>query len=55
LIAADVNMKAISTYLGHASVKITLDLYGHLLPNAERESARRLQAFLDQSVAAAPP
>jgi integrase len=29
-IAAGVNAKALSTYLGHASIQITLDRYGHL-------------------------
>ena len=30
LIAAGVNSKAVSTYMGHASITITLDRYGHL-------------------------
>lgn len=46
MIAADVNVKAISTYMGHASVKITLDRYGHLMPNSEEEAAARLDAYL---------
>jgi len=46
MIAADVNVKAISTYMGHASVKITLDRYGHLFPNSEAEAAERLDAYL---------
>ena len=46
MIAADVNVKAISTYMGHASVKITLDRYGHLFPNSEMEAAERLDAYL---------
>ncbi|HEX2161413.1 MAG TPA: tyrosine-type recombinase/integrase [Thermoleophilaceae bacterium] len=48
MIAADVNIKALSTYMGHTSVTTTLDLYGHLLPNAEDEAADRLQSFLDR-------
>jgi integrase len=32
LIAAGVNIKAVSTFMGHASVTITLDRYSHLLP-----------------------
>jgi site-specific recombinase XerD len=31
-IAAGVNLKALSTFMGHARIAITLDLYGHLLP-----------------------
>ena len=47
MIAAGVNTKALSTYLGHASITITLDRYGHLLPGNEREAAD----LLDQLVA----
>jgi integrase len=46
MIAAGVNVKAISTYMGHASVKITLDRYGHLMPNSEEEAAARLDEYL---------
>jgi integrase len=35
MIAAGVNAKALSTYLGHGSVTITLDRYGHLFPGNE--------------------
>lgn len=49
MIAADVNIKQLSTFMGHASVAITLDRYGHLLPNAEQEAAARLQAYLERS------
>lgn len=30
MIAAGVNAKALATYMGHASVTITYDRYGHL-------------------------
>ena len=39
MIAAGVNAKALSTYMGHASITITLDRYGHLFPGAEDEAA----------------
>lgn len=48
MIASGVNIKAVSTYMGHAQVSITLDLYGHLMPNAEAEAAKQLQAYLDR-------
>jgi integrase len=32
LIDAGANAKAISTYMGHASISITFDRYGHLMP-----------------------
>ena len=31
-IAAGLNAKTLSTYLGHATITITLDRYGHLMP-----------------------
>jgi integrase len=46
MIAAGVNAKALSSYLGHATVAITLDRYGHLLPGSESEAAARLDALL---------
>jgi integrase len=46
LIAAGVNTKAISTYMGHASVTITLDCYGHLMPGNEAEAAELLDGYL---------
>lgn len=45
-IAAGLNPKALSTYLGHASVTITFDRYGHLFPGAESEAADQLDAYL---------
>jgi integrase len=47
MIAAGVNVKALSTFMGHAKVAITLDLYGHLLPGSEDEAAGLLDAYLD--------
>jgi integrase len=49
LIAAGVNAKATSTYMGHASVQITYDRYGHLMPGAEEEAAGLLDAYLLRS------
>jgi integrase len=46
MIAAGVNAKALSTYMGHASVTFTYDRYGHLLPGNEGEAARLLDAYL---------
>jgi len=50
MIAAGVNAKALSTYMGHASVMITLDRYGHLMPGNERGAAALLDAFLKRSL-----
>lgn len=46
MVAAGVNAKALSTFMGHATVGITLDLYGHLLPGSEAEAADLFDAFL---------
>jgi integrase len=46
MIAAGVNAKAVSTYMGHASVGFTLDRYGHLFPGAEGEAEGLLDTYL---------
>lgn len=43
MIAAGVNAKALATYMGHSSIKITFDLYGHLMPGSEAEAADLLE------------
>jgi hypothetical protein len=50
MIAAGVNAKAISSFLGHADIAITFDVYGHLMPGSEAEAAGRLEALLARSV-----
>jgi integrase len=49
MIAAGVNAKALSTYMGHATIAITLDRYGHLMPGNEGEAAGLLDAYLDRA------
>jgi integrase len=39
-IAAGLNAKTLSTYLGHAAITITLDRYGHLMPGSEGDVGR---------------
>jgi integrase len=46
MIAAGVNAKALSEFMGHATIAITFDLYGHMLPGAHDEAAGLLDAFL---------
>ena len=46
MIGARVNAKALSTYMGHAMIGITLDRYGHLMPGNEDEAAGMLDAYL---------
>lgn len=46
MIAAGVNAKALSTFMGHATISITLDRYGHLMPGSEAEAADLLDTYL---------
>lgn len=52
MIAAGVNAKALSTYMGHAGIAVTIDRYGHLMPGNEDEAAAMLDAYLDRADAA---
>ena len=49
LIAAGVNAKAITAYLGHASIQTTFDLYGHLMPGNENEAVALVDAYLERA------
>lgn len=51
MIAAGVNAKALSTYMGHASITITLDRYGHLMPGNEKDAAGLLDTYLRDNCA----
>jgi len=53
LLAAGVPVKVVQERLGHARPGITLDVYGHVLPGAGREAARRVDAILGGTDAAA--
>ena len=50
MIAAGVNAKALSTFMGHANIAITMDLYGHLMPGSQAEAATLLDAYLAREV-----
>ena len=50
LIAAGVNAKAITAYLGHASIQTTFDLYGHLMPGNEDEAVALVDAYLERAI-----
>ena len=51
-IAAGVNAKALSTFLGHSSISITLDRYGHLMPGSEDEAAALVDTYLERATGA---
>ena len=43
LLAAGVDIKTISEMMGHSSIQITMDLYGHLLPGRKKDALNRLK------------
>lgn len=49
MIAAGVNAKALSVFVGHSSIQVTFDLYGHLMPGGEAEAAALLDAYLERA------
>jgi len=49
MIAAGVNARALTTYMGHSSVTVTYDRYGHLMPGNEDEAAALLDAYLERA------
>jgi integrase len=38
----------IKEQLGHSSIKITVDVYGHLVPGANRQAVNRLPSLRDR-------
>ena len=50
MIAAGARQKALSTFMDHATARITEDLYGHLFPGDEAEAATQLDTYLARSL-----
>lgn len=46
MIAAGIDAKSISVFMGHADIQTTFDIYGHLMPRGEEEAVKRLNAYL---------
>jgi len=46
LLLAGENVKVVSERLGHASIKVTLDTYSHVLPSMQKAAAEKLQRLL---------
>jgi len=46
MIAAGCNAKALSVVMGHASIEITFNRYGKLMPGGETEVGQRLAVYL---------
>jgi integrase len=45
--AAGVHPKVMQERLGHTSIKVTLDLYSHVVPSMDEEAATRVAALVD--------
>jgi integrase len=54
LIAAGVNAKAVSVAMGHATITMTYDTYGHLFSGAVDEVAAQTNAYLARVGGAGP-
>lgn len=48
LIASGADAKTIQTLMGHASIQVTYDTYGHLFAGHEAEARDRLDGYLDR-------
>jgi integrase len=46
MIAAGIHDKVISERIGHASAAFTLDTYGHVMPNMQKDAAMALDRFM---------
>jgi len=49
LIASGAPMKLIQSRLGHNSIRVTMDVYGHLMEGLETEAVDRMDAMLEAS------
>lgn len=45
MLDAGISIDKVSKFMGHASIAITIDRYGHLLPGGEAEAAALLDAY----------
>lgn len=43
----DITMKMISERLGHSSIRITMDIYGHLMPGMQKNAVKSLDKLLN--------
>jgi len=46
LIAAGHNLKYIQNQMGHSSIKVTMDLYGHLMAEVYQGGAKKSEDFV---------
>ena len=46
MLAAGEHPKMVQIALGHSSIQVTMDIYGHVLPGAGKQSAQRFAEYL---------
>ena len=49
MIASGENPKAIQAFMGHATIQMTFDRYGHLMPGSRDQARARLDDYLASS------
>jgi integrase len=49
LISQGVHVKAIAERMGHSSVTVTMEVYGHLLPSIEEHANQALERLYQQA------
>jgi integrase len=47
LIAGGENPKAVQEFMGHATINMTFDLYGHMFPGSRDEARTRMDAYIE--------
>ena len=45
MLAQNVPPKDVSVIAGHSTFSVTMDIYGHLMPNAKREAADKMNGL----------
>ncbi len=50
MIAAGTNIKSITEIMGHASVTVSIDRYGHMMPGGRDEVVERMDAYFRRSL-----
>lgn len=55
MIASECHPKMLQTLLGHKSIQITMDTYGHLYEGADQAAIKRLDQFLADAAAPSAP
>jgi integrase len=54
LIDSGANPKAVQEFMGHGSIKVTFDTYGHLFPGSRDEVRERMDSYLARCASGAP-